>query len=91
MANYLKKEKLVEIFTEYGGNGTNSGSVESQIALFTFRIQEMSEHLKTNNKDQSCRRSLLRLVGKRKKLLAYLMKKDIQGYRALIAKLGIRK
>lgn len=87
----VTKERKAAIFAEYGGAATNTGSVESQIALFTNNIQSLSEHLKNNNKDQSCRRSLLTLVGKRKKLLAYLMHKDIASYRALIEKLGIRK
>ncbi len=91
MAVYLKKEKIEEIFKEYGGDANNTGSVEGQIALFTFRIKELSEHLKQNRKDHSCRRSLLRLVGQRRKLLRYLAKKDITKYRALIEKLGIRK
>ncbi len=91
MAVYLTKEKTQEIFAEYGGSGTNTGSVEGQIALFTYRIKALSDHLKTNRKDHSCRRTLLTLVGKRKRLLNYLAKKDIQKYRDLIAKLGIRK
>ncbi len=91
MAEYSSKEKVQEIFTQYGGNANNSGSAESQIALFTFRIKALSEHLKTNKKDHSCRRSLLTLVGKRRSLLNYLMKKDIEQYRILIEKLGIRK
>ena len=91
MAHYLAKEKVEEIFKEYGGSEKNTGSVEGQAALFTFRIQELSEHLKTNKKDHSCRRTLLSLVGKRKRLLGYLAKKDIMKYRALIEKLGIRK
>lgn len=91
MAVYLTKEKKEEIFKEYGGSSENTGSVEGQIALFTFRIKELSEHLKKNKKDNSCRRSLLRLVGQRRKFLRYLAKKDITKYRALIEKLGIRK
>lgn len=91
MAEYSSKEKIQEIFTQYGGDANNSGSAESQIALFTFRIKALSEHLKTNKKDHSCRRSLLTLVGKRRSLLNYLMKKDIEQYRILIEKLGIRK
>lgn len=91
MAVYLSKEKMEEIFAEYGGDANNTGSTEGQIALFTFRISEMSKHLQQNQKDHSCRRSLLRLVGKRRKLLRYLSKKDINKYRALIEKLGIRK
>ncbi len=91
MPNYLTKEKMQEIFKEYGGSATNTGSTEGQIALFTFKIAQLSEHLKTNKKDHSCRRSLLKMVGKRRSLLKYLAKKDLNGYRALIAKLGIRK
>lgn len=91
MAVYLTKEKKEEIFKEYGGSEKNTGSTEAQIALFTYRIQELSEHLKINRKDHSCRRTLLTLVGKRKRLLQYLAKKDIQKYRDLIEKLGIRK
>ncbi|MEM9850246.1 MAG: 30S ribosomal protein S15, partial [Bacteroidota bacterium] len=64
MAQYLSKEKKQEIFAEHGGSASNTGSIEGQVALFTYRIQELSNHLKTNNKDHSCRRSLLRLVGK---------------------------
>lgn len=91
MAVYLTEEKKNEIFKEYGGDAKNTGSVEGQIALFTYRIQGLSDHLKANNKDHSCRRSLLTMVGKRKKLLRYLAHKDIQKYRDLIEKLGIRK
>ena len=91
MAIYLTKEKIEEIFKEYGGTENNTGSVEGQIALFTFRIKGLSEHLQRNKKDHSCRRTLLTLVGKRKRLLQYLAKKDISKYRALIEKLGIRK
>lgn len=91
MGIYLTKEKKTEIFQEYGGEANNTGSVEGQVALFTYRIQKLSEHLQTNAKDHSCRRTLLHLVGKRKQLLHYLAKKDILKYRELIEKLGIRK
>jgi small subunit ribosomal protein S15 len=91
MAIYLTKEKKEEIFTTYSGSPTNTGSIEGQIALFTFRIEQLSEHLKKNKQDHSCRRSLLKLVGKRKSLLNYLMKHNIQEYRILIEKLNIRK
>lgn len=90
MAIYLTKEKREEIFKEYGGSEKNSGSTEGQIALFTFRIKGLSDHLQANKKDHSCRRTLLTLVGKRKRLLTYLAKKDITKYRAIIEKLGIR-
>lgn len=91
MAVYLTKEKREEIFAEYGGSASNTGSIEGQIALFTFRIDGLSQHLRENKKDHSCRRTLLTLVGKRKSLLKYLASKDIQAYRDIIEKLGIRK
>lgn len=91
MAVYLTKEKKQEIFKEYGGSNTNTGSTEAQIALFTYRIQGLSGHLKTNVKDHSSRKALLSLVGKRKKLLTYLAAKDIEAYRKLIEQLGLRK
>jgi len=91
MATYLTKEKKEEIFAEYGGNKGNTGSIEGQIALFTFRVQSLTEHLRENRKDHSSRRALLTLVGKRRRLLNYLAKKDINGYREIIEKLDIRK
>jgi len=91
MATYLTKEKKEEIFAEHGGGKSNTGSIEGQIALFTFRIQSLSEHLAENKKDHSSRRALLTLVGKRKRLLNYLAKKDIARYREIIDKLDIRK
>lgn len=91
MAVYLTKEKKTELFTQYGGAAQNTGSTEGQIALFTYRIQELSKHLNQNRKDHACRRTLLMLVGKRKRLLQYLSHKDIVKYRELIEQLGIRK
>jgi len=91
MAQYLSQEKRKEIYKKFGGVETNSGSVESQVALFTFRIKQLSEHLKTNRKDFSCQRALIKMVGKRKRLLTYLAKKDIVTYRTLIEKLGLRR
>jgi len=91
MATYLTAEKKEEIFAQHGGNAKNTGSVEGQVALFTYRINELSIHLRENKKDHSCRRALLGLVGKRKRLLKYLASKDIQKYRTLIEELGIRK
>jgi small subunit ribosomal protein S15 len=91
MAAYLTNEKKEEIFKEYGGAEKNTGSTEGQIALFTYRIKSLSEHLQTNNKDHSSRKALLSLVGKRRRLLKYLAKKDINKYRDLIDKLGIRR
>ena len=91
MAEYLTAEKKNEIFAKYGGTEKNTGSVEGQVALFTYRIKGLSGHLETNKKDHACRRALLTLVGKRKRLLKYLADKDIVKYRELLADLGIRK
>ena len=90
---YLDSEKKKEIFGNYGKSNTDTGSPEAQIALFSYRIAHLTEHLKVNKKDHMTQRSLKMLVGKRRKLLDYLMRKDINRYRALIAKkeLGIRK
>ncbi len=90
MATYLSKEKKEEIFAEHGGK-KNTGSIEGQIALFTYRIGELSQHLNDNHKDHACRRRLLTLVGKRKGLLKYLADKDISRYRSIIEKLNLRK
>ena len=88
---YLTKEVKAEIFKKHGGSESNTGSTEGQIALFTHRINHLTEHLKTNQKDHASRRGLLKLVGKRRRLLNYLMKNDIEKYRELIKELGIRK
>jgi small subunit ribosomal protein S15 len=90
---YLSSEKKQELFENHGRlkSKTDTGSPESQIALFTHRIQHLTEHLKTNKKDHSSRLGLLKLVGKRRSLLDYLYKRDIERYRAIIAELGLRK
>ncbi|MFO7873326.1 MAG: 30S ribosomal protein S15 [Bacteroidales bacterium] len=88
---YLNPEKKKSIFQEFGGSETDTGSPESQIALFTHRIKHLTEHLKQNKKDNNTRRSLVLLVGKRRKLLKYLQNNDIERYRAIIKELGIRK
>ena len=88
---YLTKEKKEKIFGEHGKSKKDTGSNESQIALFTERINHLTTHLKDNKKDHSTRLGLLRLVGKRRRLLDNLQKNDIERYRAIIAKLGIRK
>ena len=88
---YLTAEKKQEIFKKYGESETNTGSTEGQIALFTYRINHLTEHLKLNKKDHSTQRALLRLVGKRRSLLDYLKEKDIERYRTLIKDLSIRK
>ena len=87
----VTKEVKKNIFKEFGGSEKNTGSTEAQIALFTNRINHISDHLKTNRKDHSNTRALLIMVGKRRRLLNYLMKNDLNGYRALIEKLGLRK
>lgn len=90
---YLDSEKKKEIFGTYGKSNTDTGSPEVQIALFSVRIAHLTEHLKANKKDYNTQRSLKMLVGKRRRLLDYLVRKDINRYRAIIAKkeLGIRK
>ena len=91
MAIYLTTEKKNALFADFGGSASNTGGTESQVALMTLRINELSKHLQINAKDNSCKRSLLTMVGQRKRLLHYLMKSDIQRYREIIEKLGIRK
>ncbi len=88
---YLNTEKKQEIFAKHGKSAQDTGSAEGQVALFTFRINHLSAHLKSNHKDYNTERSLVKLVGKRKRLLDYLKKKDIERYRAIIAELGLRK
>ncbi|MEQ9231589.1 MAG: 30S ribosomal protein S15 [Cyclobacteriaceae bacterium] len=88
---HLTKEQKEGIFAEHGQSKTDTGANESQIALFTERINHLTQHLKINKKDHSSRLGLLRLVGKRRRLLDNLHKNDIERYRAIIAKLGIRK
>jgi len=89
--SYLSKEKVSTIFTEYGGKAANTGSIEGQIALLTERINSISEHLQKNKKDFATHRGLMQLVGQRKRLLNYLSRHNLQGYRSLIEKLGLRK
>jgi small subunit ribosomal protein S15 len=88
---YLDKAKKEEIFGQYGKSNTDTGSAESQIALFSFRISHLTEHLKENRKDHTTARALTQLVGKRRALLDYLYKSDINRYRAVIKALGLRK
>ncbi|PYE82686.1 SSU ribosomal protein S15P [Winogradskyella epiphytica] len=88
---YLTKEKKEEIFEKYGKGKNDTGSAEGQIALFTHRINHLTEHLKNNRKDYNTERALVMLVGKRRSLLDYLTKKDILRYRAIIKELGLRK
>jgi small subunit ribosomal protein S15 len=88
---YLTSEKKTELFAQHGKSATDTGSAEGQIALFTYRINHLTEHLKQNKKDNSTRRALIKLVGKRRSLLDYLIKKDIERYRAIIKELNLRK
>ena len=87
----ISKEKKAAIMAEYGRTPNDTGSPEVQIAILTARIQELTEHLKENPKDHHSRRGLLKMVGQRRRLLAYLKKVDIERYRSLIERLGLRK
>jgi small subunit ribosomal protein S15 len=88
---YLDQNKKQEIFGQYGKSNSDTGSAESQIALFSYRISHLTEHLKVNRKDYSTARALTRLVGKRRALLNYLYDRDIERYRDIIKSLGLRK
>ena len=87
----ITKERKEEIIKEYGRTPGDTGSPEVQVALLTARIQELTEHLKIHQKDHHSRRGLLKMVGQRRRLLAYLKKIDIERYRSLIERLGLRK
>ena len=87
----ISKEKKTAIINEYARTPGDTGSPEVQIAVLTARIQELTEHLKANPKDHHSRRGLLKMVGQRRGLLSYLKKKDIDRYRVLIERLGLRK
>ena len=87
----ISKEKKAEIIKTYGRTPEDTGSPEVQIAILTERIRELTEHLKVNKKDHHSRRGMLKMICQRRNLLAYLQKKDLEGYRALIEKLGLRK
>jgi small subunit ribosomal protein S15 len=88
---HLTKEATQEIFKTHGGKATNSGAAESQIALFTQRIDHLTKHLQANKKDHATEMALTHLVGKRKQLLNYLRTHDITRYRAILGTLGLRK
>jgi small subunit ribosomal protein S15 len=88
---YLTTEKKKEFFKQYGKSAEDTGSAEGQIALFSFRIAHLTEHLKNNGKDYGTQRALVTLVGKRRRLLNYLKEKDIERYRAVIKSLKLRK
>jgi len=88
---YLTAEKKKDLFKKYGKSESDTGSSESQIALFTTRINHLTEHLKINKKDYSTQRALLKLVGKRRSLLDYMKDRDIEKYRATLKALNLRK
>jgi small subunit ribosomal protein S15 len=88
---YLTTEKKKEIFKKHGKSESDTGSAEGQIALFTYRISHLTEHLKNNRKDFGTQRALQLLVGKRRSLLDYLKSKDIERYRAIVKELGLRR
>jgi small subunit ribosomal protein S15 len=88
---YLDAEKKKEIFAKYGKSITDTGSTEGQIALFSYRISHLTEHLRLNKKDYNTARALKMLVGKRRRLLDYLKDRDIERYRTIIKEVGIRK
>ena len=88
---YLNPEVKKEIFGKYGQSNSDTGSVESQVALFSYRIAHLTEHMKANRKDHTTERSLVKLVGKRRALLNYLKRNDIERYRNLVKALGLRK
>jgi small subunit ribosomal protein S15 len=87
----LTKEDKAQVVLEYGNNEKNTGSIETQVALLTKRIVDLTEHFKIHKKDTNSRRGLLKLVGQRRKLLKYLQRTNLEGYRALVEKLQIRK
>ena len=87
----LTKEAKQEIFTKHGHHGTDTSSTQVQVALLTTRITELTEHMRTHPKDHHSRRGLLKLVGRRRRLLDYLHRTNVEGYRALIKELGLRR
>ena len=88
---YLDAAKKQEIFRKYGKSNIDTGSAEAQVALFSYRISHLTEHMKLNRKDYSTERALTMLVGKRRRLLDYLKARDIERYRAIVKELGLRK
>ncbi|MFN3556699.1 MAG: 30S ribosomal protein S15 [Bacteroidales bacterium] len=88
---YISQEIKKDIFKTYGKSESDTGSAESQVALFTHRIKHLTEHLKGNKKDKGTQRALINLVGKRRRLLDYLKKNEIERYREIIKKLNLRK
>ncbi len=88
---YLDSEVKKNFFSKFGKSEKDTGSIEGQIALFSFRVNHLTEHLKLNKKDFGTQRSLIRLVGKRRRLLDYLKRKDIERYRAIVKELNLRR
>lgn len=88
---YLTPEKKQEFFAKYGKNAQDTGSAEGQIAMFSFRVAHLTDHLKQNKKDVNTQRALINMVGKRRRLLDYLKTKDIERYRAIVKELGLRR
>ncbi len=86
----ISKERTAELVKEFGGDEKNTGNVEVQVAILTERIRNLTEHLKTHKKDNHTRRGLMKLIGKRRGLLKYIKQRNIDQYRALVQKLGIR-
>ena len=86
----ITKERTAELVAEYGNGPADSGNVEVQVAILTERIRNLTEHLKVHKKDNHTRRGLMKLIGKRRGLLKYIKNRDIEQYRALVKKLGIR-
>ena len=91
MAEYLSADKKQEIFSQYGKSNVDTGSPESQIALFSYRIAHLTGHLKSNKKDVGTQRAMQRLIGKRRKMLDYLKETDIERYRAIVKALNLRR
>ena len=89
--NYLTSEQKKEIFSKYGKSNSDTGSPESQIALFSHRINHLTGHLQRHKKDYATQRALLKLVGKRRRLLSYLKDRDIERYRNIVKALGLRR
>lgn len=87
----ISSERKREIVEKYGSDGSDTGSTPVQVAILTARIEELSQHLRTHKKDHHSRRGLLKMVGQRRRLLSYLEKTDYDGYRELIASLGLRR
>lgn len=88
---YLDSEVKKNFFSKFGKSDKDTGSIEGQIALFSFRVNHLTEHLKLNKKDFGTQRALIRLVGKRRRLLDYLKRKDIERYRAIVKELNLRR